>query len=246
MGRLAGAVAFVTGGASGIARSTASAFCREGASVVVADIDEEGGRQTVTACRDAGGDAEFVRTDVTDPESVERAVARAVATHGRIDVLFNCAGGSLADDAPITEVDLSLWEPTMAVNVLGTMHCCRAVIPRMTGGESSIVNMTSICGLSGNHPLHLYAAAKGAVISFTRTLAARYATQGVRANAIAPGMVLTERVAARLGAEFTNPEHPYSVGTPDDIANIALFLASRESRMITGATIPAEGGLTAY
>lgn len=106
--------------------------------------------------------------------------------------------------------------------------------------------MTSICGLSGNHPLHLYAAAKGAIISFTRVLAARYGAQGVRANAIAPGMVLTERVAARLGADYADPTHPYSVGTPEDIAHIAVFLASRESRMITGATIPAEGGLTAF
>jgi len=247
MGRVDGTVAFVTGGAAGIARASSVLLCREGASVVVVDIADDGGRETMVRCRATGGPpAMFVHADVTDLAAVDAAVAATVAAHGRIDVLVNCAGGSLAADAPITEVDMALWDPTMAVNVRGTMHCCRAVIPHMTGGASSIVNMTSICGLSGDHPLHLYAAAKGAIVSFTRVLASRYAAQGVRANAIAPGMVLTERVAARLGSDYTSASHPYSVGTPDDIANIVLFLASRESRMITGATIPAEGGLTAY
>ena len=168
MGRVDGVVALVTGGASGIARASSVALCREGASVIVVDIDDDGGRETVSRCGAAGGPpAMFLHADVTDPDAVQRAVAAAAATHGRIDVLVNCAGGSLAADAPITEVDMALWEPTMAVNVRGTMHCCRAVIPHMTGGASSIVNMTSICGLSGDHPLHLYAAAKGAIISFT-------------------------------------------------------------------------------
>jgi NAD(P)-dependent dehydrogenase (short-subunit alcohol dehydrogenase family) len=138
----------------------------------------------------------------------------------------------------------------MAVNVRGTLNCCRAVIPHMTGGRSSIINVSSICGLSGDHPLHLYAAAKGAIISFTRALAGQYWRQGIRANAIAPGLVLTERVAARVDPEQRKAmgfdTHPYALGTPEDIANIALFLASPESRMINGATIPAEGGLTAY
>lgn len=249
-GRLAGTVAFVTGAGSGIARASALRFGREGARVIIAEIDEDTGRETESMCLAEGHDARFVRTDVTDLASVEASVAHAVASHGRIDVLFNCAGGSLARDAPITSVDLGLWEPTMATNVLGTMHCCRAAIPHMIGGRGSIINMTSICALSGNHPLHLYAAAKGAIISFTRVLAGQYWRDGIRANAIAPGTVMTERVAARwdpaAGSAMGFDTHPFAVGSPDDMANIVLFLASDESRMITGATIPAEGGLTAY
>jgi NAD(P)-dependent dehydrogenase (short-subunit alcohol dehydrogenase family) len=250
MGRLDGMVAFVTGGGSGIGRATARRFGREGAAVVVAEVDEASGRAAEEEGRAEGHDTCFVRTDVTDAASVRAAVDAAVAAHGRIDVLFNCAGGSLADDGPVTDVDMALWEPTMAVNVRGTMLCCRLVIPHMTGGRSSIVNMSSICGLSGNHPLHLYAAAKGAIVAFTRVLANQYWRQGVRANAIAPGVVLTDRVAGRwtpeAAAAMGFDTHPYAAGTPDDMAAIVLFLASEESRMINGATIPAEGGLTAY
>jgi NAD(P)-dependent dehydrogenase (short-subunit alcohol dehydrogenase family) len=250
MGRLDGKVAFVTGAGAGIARATALRFTREGARVVLAEIDEASGRETETRCRAAGGDARFVRTDVTDLASVEAAVIEALAFAGRIDVLFNCAGGSSAADAPVTTVDLALWDPTMATNVRGTIHCCRAAIPHMGGRSASIVNMSSICALSGDHPLHLYAAAKGAIISLTRVLAAQHWRDGIRVNAIAPGTVLTERVATRWSPEAATrmgfDTHPYAVGSPDDMASIVLFLASDESRMINGATIPAEGGLTAY
>jgi NAD(P)-dependent dehydrogenase (short-subunit alcohol dehydrogenase family) len=259
MGRLTGKVAFLTGAGSGIARATAHRFAEEGASVAVIEVDEEAGRRTTDELATEGHDALFVPTDVTDLDAVQRAVSRTVDRYGRLDVLFNCAGGSLADDAPVTEVDLALWEPTMATNVRGTIHCCRAAIPEMVrSGGGSIINMTSICALSGNHPLHLYAAAKGSIISLTRVLAGQYWRNSIRANAIAPGSVLTERVRARIESltdpSGTNPaaeamgfaSHPFAVGEPVDLANIVLFLASDESRMITGAVIPAEGGLTAY
>jgi NAD(P)-dependent dehydrogenase (short-subunit alcohol dehydrogenase family) len=243
-------VAFVTGGGSGIARATSLLFGREGAAVVIAEIDDAAGKRTEEMCRDQGHDARFVQTDVTDAPSVAAAVKRAVAAFGRIDILFNCAGGSLPSDAPITSVDMSLYDRTMDLNVRGTMNCCRAVIPHMTGGSASIINMSSICGLSGDHPLHLYAAAKGAIVSFTRVLAGQYWRSGIRANAIAPGTVMTERVSARWDPAAATAmgfdTHPYAVGTPEDMANIVLFLASPESRMINGATIPAEGGLLAY
>jgi NAD(P)-dependent dehydrogenase (short-subunit alcohol dehydrogenase family) len=248
--RLDEKVAFATGAGSGIARASALAFGREGARVVIAEINEATGRETEALCRGMGYDACFVRTDVTDAESVEGAVAQAVDAYGRIDILFNCAGGSRADDAPVTTVDLAVFEPTMATNVLGTMLCCRAAIPHMTGGAASIINMSSICALAGNHPLHFYAAAKGAIISFTRVLAGQYWRDGIRANAIAPGAVLTDRAAARFDPALAQAlgfdDHPFATGSPDDLANIVVFLASDESRMVTGATIPAEGGLTAY
>ena len=239
--------------------TTALRFSAEGARVVVAEFDAESGRQTEALVAAAGGDGVFVPTDVTEPASVEAAVAATEARYGRLDVLFNCAGGSLPDDRAVTEVDLDLWGPTMDVNVRGTVHGCRAAIPAMVrSGGGSIVNMTSVCALLGNHPLHLYAAAKGAIISLTRAVAGRYWSDGIRANAIAPGMVLTERVRARVDSgtdrSGSNPlqsamgfgTHPFAVGSPEDIASIVLFLASEESRMITGAVIPAEGGLTAY
>jgi NAD(P)-dependent dehydrogenase (short-subunit alcohol dehydrogenase family) len=250
MGRLDDKVAFVTGAGSGIARATALRFGREGAQVLIAEIDESRGRETESLCRADGLDARFVRTDVTDLASVEAAVDEALAFTGRIDVLFNCAGGSNPADAPVTAVDLALWEPTMDINVLGAIHCCRAAIPHMAGGSASVINMTSICALKGGHPLHLYAAAKGAIISLTRALAGQYWSDGVRVNSIAPGTVLTERVAARWDPDEASgmgfDTHPFAVGTPDDMASIVLFLASDESRMITGAMIPAEGGLTFY
>ena len=259
MGRLDGKVAFLTGAGSGIARATAHRFAAEGARVVVVEFDEASGRRTTADLGALGHDALFVHTDVTELAAVQAAVDQTVERFGRLDVLFNCAGGSLADDGPVTEVDLTLWEPTMATNVRGTIHCCRAAIPAMArSGGGSIVNMTSICALSGNHSLHLYAAAKGAIISLTRVLAGQYWRDSIRANAIAPGSVLTERVRARMEAltdsSGTNSAadamgfttHPFAIGEPEDLANIVLFLASEESRMINGAVIPAEGGLTAY
>jgi len=259
LGRLDDKVAFLTGAGSGIARATAHRFAGEGAKVVVVEFDEASGRRTADDLISDGHDALFVHTDVTDLDAVHGAVAKTIERFGRLDVLFNCAGGSLADDSLVTEVDLALWEPTMATNVRGTIHCCRAAIPAMArSGGGSIVNMTSICALSGNHPLHLYAAAKGSIISLTKVLAGQYWRDSIRANAIAPGSVLTERVRARMEAltdasgsnsaaeamGFTT--HPFAIGEPEDLANIVLFLASDESRMITGAVIPAEGGLTAY
>ena len=187
MGRLEGKVAFLTGAGSGIARATAHRFAAEGGLVAVIERDEASGQETVRQLAEGGHDALFVPTDVTDLESVQRAVTRTVERFGRLDVLFNCAGGSLADDGPVTEVDLSLWEPTMATNVRGTIHCCRAAIPEMArSGGGSIINMTSICALLGNHSLHLYAAAKGSIISLTRVLAGQYWPDSIRANAIAP------------------------------------------------------------
>ncbi len=260
MKRLDGKVAFITGGGSGIARAAALLFAREGAKVVVAEIDGALGEAAARDVADAGGDAIAVRTDVTDESSVRAAIDAVVARHGRLDILFNCAGGSLNEDSLVTEVDLDVWDRTMALDVRGAMLVCRHGIPELVkAGGGSVVNMSSGAALRGSSPKHVYTAAKGAILSFTRALAGSYAKDNIRANAICAGRILTDRilnnygtagapgpVADRQDAAGRVRDYPFWVGRPEDIANIALFLASDESRMITGATIPADGGRSAY
>lgn len=259
MNRLARKVALCTGGGSGIARAAAHRFAAEGASIVIADLDVAAGAAAADALLDAGAEAIFVQVDVADLASVERAIAQTIDRFDGIDVLLNAAGGSRPGDAPITEVDLSLFEPTFAANVKGTMHCCRAVIPVMAArGGGSIINLTSLFALQGNHPLHLYGAAKGAVISLTREVAARHAAEGVRCNVVVPGTVLTPRVKALFDANTDEhghnaaasamgfDDHPASICTPEELAPVLAFLASDDAKVITGAVIHANGGMTAW
>lgn len=251
-GRLAGKVALLTGAGAGIGRAAARLFAREGARVVVADRDAATGEATAATIREAGGDARFIATDVTDEASVERCLAETVAAHARLDVLLNCAGGSIPEDAPITDVDLdAVYDHTLPLDLKGTMLTCRHAVPVMIrGGGGAIVNCSSIVALRGGYPMHVYSAAKGAILSFTRAIAGTYTREGIRANAICPGMVLSERIRARFGENaehaLLDDAHPFAIGDPEDIANVALFLASDESRMVTGAMIPAEGGLSAF
>jgi NAD(P)-dependent dehydrogenase (short-subunit alcohol dehydrogenase family) len=270
MRRLEGKVAFITGAGAGIARATARRFAEEGAAVVIAELDAPRGRDTEELVRSAGGDALFVGTDVTDEASVTQAVQAAMACYGRLDILHNCAGGSLVEDAPVTEVDWSVWDRTIDLDLKGTMLCCRHAIPKLVeSGGGAVINMSSTAALQPWRA-HVYSAAKGAIISLTRSLARQYGRHGVRVNAICPGYVLTERVLARMaetaastsatgtagstgtvadGAVKLAPQdevkrrHPFAVGKPEDIAAIAAFLASDDSRMITGTAIAADGGM---
>jgi NAD(P)-dependent dehydrogenase (short-subunit alcohol dehydrogenase family) len=262
VGKLTGKVAFLTGAGAGIAKATAKAYVNEGAKVAIIELNREAGERAEREIREAGGEALFVETDVTKDDSVKRAVAATVARFGRLDVIMNCAGGSLLEDVPVHEMDLDVWHRTIALNLLHPFLSCRHGIPHlMKAGGGSIINVTSHLGLMGSiRPA--YAATKGGIISFTKTLAAQYAQHGIRANAIAPGSIRTERHVNRYENKdvlfSAKPDraarermtalklYPYSKGEPEDIAAIALFLASDESRMLTGTTIAADGGRSSY
>jgi len=255
MTRLAGRAALISGGAWGIGRAAAELFARQGAKVAIADIDAAAGADIAASLG-----AHFIHADVSDEASVQAAVAATEATFGKLDILMNCAGGSISADAPLGKVDVAtVWARTMQLDLLGTIHCCQHGIPAIVrAGGGAVVNMSSGAALRGASPAHIYTAAKGGILSLTRALAGTYAKDNVRVNAICAGRILTERIVARYGtpdapkpAEDQNADarvkdYPFWVGTPQDIAGIALFLASDESRMITGAAIPADGGRSAY
>jgi NAD(P)-dependent dehydrogenase (short-subunit alcohol dehydrogenase family) len=262
MGRLDNKVAFITGAGAGIAKASALAFCREGAKVAIIELNAETGKAAERDVRAAGGDALFIETDVTQDDSVRRAVDATVAKFGKLDVIMNCAGGSLEEDVPVHQMDLKVWHHTINLNLLHPFLTCRHGIPHLIkAGGGSIVNVTSHLGLMGSVK-PAYAATKGGIISFTKTLAAQYVQHNIRANAVAPGSIRTERQIKRyenkdyLLAEKPGPAararllaqklYPYSKGDPGDIAEIAVFLASDESRMITGTTIAADGGRSSY
>jgi len=257
-----GKVAFLTGAGAGIARATARAFAREGAKVALFKIDRAAGESAEQQIRDEGGEALFIETDVTRDEAVAAAVARTVETFGRLDVIMNCAGGSLQEDWPVHQMDIEVWHRTMALNLLHPFLCCRYAIPHIiAAGGGSIINLASHLGLKGSEK-PAYAASKGGIVSFTQTLAAQYAQHGIRANAIAPAVVRTERSIKRwenkdsMMAEAPSPAararrmkqtlYPFSVGEPEHIAALAVFLGSDESMMLTGTTIAADGGRSSY
>lgn len=256
MKRLAGRVALITGGGDGIGRAAALAFSREGAKVVIADINATLGREAA----ELASEALFVETDVTSEESVRAAVEAAVARFGKLDTLFNCAGGSVPADKPVTELDLSVFEHTIGLDLKGTMLACKHAIPKIVAaGGGTVINMSSGAALRGASPAQVYTAAKGAIVSLTRSMAGTYAKDNVRVNCICAGRIDTPRVRRTYGLPgrpggMADPQdangqiksYPFWVGTAEDIANIALFLASDESRMITGAAIAADGGRSAY
>src|SRR5581483_7776674 len=243
MARLAGKVAFITGGGSGIGRATAERFAEEGAKVVIAEVNETWGKAATEAARGrgahAGGDAAFVRCDVTDRASVEAAFAKTIERFGRLDILHNNAGGSSPHDGPVTEAsDEEFWR-TIKLDLYGTFICSKLGIPHMmNSGGGSIINMSSIVALRALPGRDCYTAAKGAIAAMTRSMAVEYAPQKIRVNAIAPGVVLTERVK-KLMAGSTDIErlattHLLGLGLPEHMAETAVYLASDESMITTG------------
>ena len=250
MARLAGKRAFITGGAAGIGAASAKLFAREGAKVAIADINADGGRKVAEAIAAEGGTALFLDTDLTKPESVEPAIQQAAAAFGGLDVLYNNAGGATVNDGKVTEIPLDEFWRTISVDLYGTFLCCRFAIPHLeAAGGGAIINSTSIRAMKGTRGADAYTAAKGGVLTLTRALALECAPLNIRVNAIAPGAVLTERTAA-MGMtgddEHDNLERPLRTGRPEEIAQVALMLASDESSLVNGAVIPVDSGASAY
>jgi NAD(P)-dependent dehydrogenase (short-subunit alcohol dehydrogenase family) len=249
-GRLAGKVALITGAATGLGRVAAELFAAEGAKVVIGDLAD--GAEAVDAIRSVGGEASAVRLDVSDDASVAAAVADAVATFGGLHVLYNNAGISPGDDDGPTNTSDSTWSTVLDVNVTGVARCCRHGIPAMlASGGGSIVNVSSfVAHVGAATPQIAYTASKGAVLSMTREIAVIYARQGIRANALCPGPVLTPLLAKFLSDDAKRQRRLVHVpmnrfGEPIEIAKGALFLASDDSSFMTGQALLIDGGITA-
>lgn len=248
MGRLEGKVAVVTGASGGIGEETARLFAREGARVALAARSTEKGERIAADIREAGGEAVFVTTDVGEPDSVAACFATVAERYGRLDVLFNNAGGSSAADGPLTVAPLEEFWRCIKLDLFGTWLCSRAAIPMMqASGGGSIINSASIVGEMGIPNRDAYTAAKGGIISLTRSMAVEFAADGIRVNVVVPGAVLTPRVAAFFEREphLKKQEEAYLLGFADpiDVANAALYLASDESRRTTGHKLPVDSGI---
>ena len=251
MARIDGKVAFITGAGRGIGRVAAVTFARAGASIVVADVDDAGGAATVEQVASAGGTAHFVHVDVTDDSSVRTGIAEAVATFGHLDILYNNAGGSTARENNVVDIDLEEFWHAIKFNLFGTVLCCRHAIPHLrAAGGGTIVNTSSVVAHVGTPDLDGYTAAKGGVAALTRSLAARFAQDGIRVNAVAPSATRTERVVTLLEARPVAKEHyeklhRLGLVEPEDVADAALYLASDGSRRTTGHILFVDSGLLA-
>ncbi|MGH7988177.1 MAG: SDR family NAD(P)-dependent oxidoreductase [Candidatus Binataceae bacterium] len=251
MAKLDGKVAVITGAASGMGRATAIRFAGEGAAVVLADLNEEGGEASVRDCRENGGRAVFQKTNVAAEAEVKATIARAVKEFGRLDIIFNNAGlaGALGGIEQTTVED---WDRTQAVLLRGVFLGMKHAIPELRkAGGGSIISTASIAGLAGGLGPHSYSAAKAGVVNLTRSVALEVAKDKIRVNCICPGGVntpifnlmstdraLMEQMLAKL--------HPLRrAGHPEDIAAMALFLASDDSEWITGSAMVVDGGIMA-
>lgn len=251
MGKLEGKVALVTGAAMGIGRSTALLLAKEGARVVLADIDEQQGNETSRMIEEAGGEVFFARTDVSKSEDVEAAINTAVDTFGSINILHNNA--AIALGATVVDTTDELWNQVLDVNLGGIYRGCKHAIPHMIqNGGGSIINSSSVQALRGFAGWAAYAAAKGGIISLTQQVALEYAKHNIRVNCIAPGTIMTP-MNERLFEEAEDPEalietwnrmHPIGrFGQPEEVAEVVLFLASDASSFVTGHCLVVDGGL---
>ena len=251
--RLKDKVALITGAASGIGRASALTFAREGAKVVVVDIQEKASEETAATIREAGGVATAFGADVTDATAVQGMINAAVEAYGRLDILFNNAG--MIVRGTILDVNEEDFDRIFAVNVKGVFLGCKAAIPVMKAqGGGAILNTASQMGTVGFERSAVYPATKGAVVQMTRCLALDHATDGIRVNSLCPGPIDTP-MNLRARQQTRDPEADQRrlmdntplrrTGTAQEMANVAAFLCSDEASFVTGATILADGGWTA-
>ena len=250
--RLQDKVTIITGGGGGMGRVAAQLFAAEGARVVVAEYGDAAGQETVELVTKAGGQATFVRADVSQEGDARAMVDHALATYGRVDCLYNNAGIMPEKDHSVTDTDVDTWDAVMAVNVRGVYLGCKYAIPAMIeAGGGSIINIASFVAILGcSVPQDAYTASKGAVLSLTRSLAVQFGPHGIRTNAICPGPVETpllmdwlvkDEEAKRIRLA-RNPTGRF--GKPEEIVHMAVYLASDESRWTNGASLVVDGGIT--
>jgi len=249
--RLKDHVALITGAASGLGRATAKRFAEEGARLALFDIDEDRLRATMVDIRKKAREVIHIVGDISEESDVQRAVSKTVEAFGRLDILDNNAGILLlGEDVPVASLDRRVWDRVIAVNLTGTYLVCKYSIREMveTGG-GSIINISSIAAFHGWDETGAYSASKGGVMALTRDIAKGYAESGIRANAICPGNIETPMVAplsdeSSWQADIENTPLK-RLGKPEEVADVAVFLASEESSFITGAAIVVDGGFTA-
>ena len=252
MSKLQGKAAVITGGGTGIGNATARLFAQEGARIGIIDWSREAGEGTVTAIKELGGEAYFFEANVSEADQMEKAIGEAAAKLRGLHILHNNAGGSSARDGIASDLPIDEWWRTIKVDLFGTFLGCRFAIPFIaSSGGGAIINMTSIRAIVGAKGAAAYSAAKGGIISLTKALAPECAEDNIRINAIAPGAIKTERVkklldkAKETGNDVILARHLLGLGEPEDVANLALFLASDDARLITGAIIPVDSGTSA-
>src|SRR5215469_9776678 len=251
MDRLKGKVAVITGAASGIGRATAIKFAGEGAAVVIADLNVEGGESAVRDCKENAGRAVFQKTDVSAEAEIKALVARAIKEFGRLDIIYNNAGigGAVG---PLEQITVEDWDRSQAVLLRGVFLGIKHSVPEMRKvGGGSIISTASVAGISGFNGLHAYCAAKAGVVNLTRSAALEFAKDKIRVNCICPGGINTPILHRNMPGmkeameQWMAKGQPIQrAGHPEDIANMALFLASDDSEWVTGQAMVVDGGLT--
>jgi len=242
---LEGKIALVTGGSSGMGRTTALAFAREGAKVVIADIQVEGGEETVQTIDDTGGEAIFFKTDVSRRDEVEALINRVVETYGRLDCAFNNAGIEETSLLPTAESTEENWDRVIGTNLKGVWLCMKYELAQMVKqGSGAIVNTASVGGLVGFEGIGAYVASKHGVIGLTKTAALEYATAGIRVNAVCPGVIRTPMLAD--AEALLAPLEPMGrIGLPEEIAEAVVWLCSDAASFVTGHPMVVDGGILA-